>query len=141
MERDGIRPAPLSDDQEFLRRAYLDLTGRIPSVEQVRSFVSDTNPAKRDAVIDSLVGTEEFVDKWTMFLGDLFKNDGPSSNVNRYLQGRDAFYKYLREAVSFNKPYYRIAQEIIGATGNTWVNGAANWVVGGTVPMGPVQDT
>src|SRR5262245_41730008 len=48
MERDGIRPAPLSEDSEFVRRVYLDLTGRIPSVEQFRSFVSDTNPLKRD---------------------------------------------------------------------------------------------
>ena len=141
MERDGIQPAPLADDQEFLRRAYLDLTGRIPSVEQVRSFINDSNPAKRDVLIDSLIGTEEFVDKWTMFLGDLFKNDGPSSNVNRYLQGRDAFYCYLKEAVSLNKPYWRIAQEMIGATGDTFKDGAVNWVVGGTVPMGPIQDT
>jgi hypothetical protein len=89
MERDGIQPAPPADDPEFLRRVYLDLTGRIPSVEQLRSFIEDSNPAKRDALVDSLIGTEEFVDKWTMFLGDLFKNDGPSSNVNRYLQGRD----------------------------------------------------
>jgi hypothetical protein len=88
-----------------------------------------------------LIGTEEFVDKWTMFLGDLFKNDGPSSNVNRYLQGRDVFYKYLREAVSLNKPYSQIAQELIGATGDAFLNGPANWVVGGTVPMGPIQDT
>jgi uncharacterized protein DUF1549/uncharacterized protein DUF1553 len=141
MERDGIQPAPLSDDQEFLRRVYLDVTGRIPSVEQVRSFINDTNPAKRDLVIDSLIGTDEFVDKWTMFLGDLFKNDGPSSNVNRYLQGRDAFYTYLRQAVSLNKPYWRIAQELISATGETFKDGATNWIVGGTVPMGPIQDT
>jgi Protein of unknown function (DUF1549)/Protein of unknown function (DUF1553) len=141
MERDGIRPAPLSTDEEFLRRLYLDLTGRIPSPEQVRSFLADTNPAKRDTAVDSLIGTEEFVDKWTMFLGDLFKNDGPSTNVNRYFQGRDTFYKYLREAVALNKPYYRIAQELIMATGDNLVNGAANWVVGGTVPMGPAQDT
>ena len=54
MERDGIRPAPLADDQEFLRRAYLDLTGRIPSVEQFQTFVNDTNPSKRDGLIDGI---------------------------------------------------------------------------------------
>jgi hypothetical protein len=141
MERDGIQPAPAAEDQEFLRRVYLDLTGRIPSLEQFRSFIEDSNPAKRDALVDSLIGTEEFVDKWTMFLGDLFKNDGPSSNVNRYLQGRDVFYKYLREAVSLNKPYSQIAQDLISATGDPFLYGPANWVVGGTVPMGPIQDT
>jgi len=141
MESDGIRPAPLADDPEFVRRVYLDLIGRIPSVDQFRSFIDDTNPAKRDALIDSLIGTEPFVDKWTMFFGDLFRNDGPSSNVNRYTQGRDAFYKYLRESVAMNKPYSRIAQELIAGTGDTFLSGPTNWVVGGTVPMGPIQDT
>ena len=141
MERDGIQPAPLSGDEEFLRRAYLDLTGRIPAPEEVRVFLADTNATKRDALIDSLIGAEEFVDKWTMFLGDLFKNDGPSTNVNRYLQGRDTFYRYLKDDVLTNKPYDRIAQDLITATGDNLANGAANWVVGGTVPMGPPQDT
>src|SRR5437016_8981202 len=44
MERDGIQPAPISGDQEFLRRVYLDLTGRIPSADQLRSFANDTDP-------------------------------------------------------------------------------------------------
>ena len=141
MERDGVPPAPISDDQEYLRRVYLDLTGRIPSSEQVRSILNDSDPAKRDAIVDSLIGSPEFVDKWTMFFGDLFKNDGPSSNINRYLPGRDAFYAYLKESITANKPYNRMAREIIAATGDTFVNGPANWVVGGTVPMGPSQDT
>ena len=141
MERDGIQPAPISGDQEFLRRVYLDLTGRIPSADQVRSFVSDADPEKRNAVVDSLIGSPEFVDKWTMFFGDLFKNDGPSANVNRYLQGRDAFYTYLKDSISMNKPYDRMAREIITGTGDTFESGPANWVVGGTVPMGSIQDT
>jgi hypothetical protein len=141
MERDSVRPAPLADDQEFLRRVYLDLTGRLPSAEQFRRFVSDADPAKRDAVVDSLIGTDEFVDKWTMFFGDLYKNDGPSTNVNRYFQGRDAFYLYLQQSLAMNKPYNRMAYEIITATGDTFQNGPANWIVGGTVPMGPIQDT
>ena len=56
MERDGIQPAPAADDQEFVRRVYLDLTGRIPSAEQFRSFIEDSNPAKRDTL-------DRFVDR------------------------------------------------------------------------------
>ena len=76
-----------------------------------------------------------------MFFGDLFKNDGPSANVNRYLNGRDVFYTYLKNSISTNKPYDRMAREIITGTGDTFETGPANWVVGGTVPMGPIQDT
>lgn len=62
MERDGIQPAPISTDPEFLRRVYLDLTGRIPSADQVRSFITDTDPEKRAALVDSLIGSPEFVE-------------------------------------------------------------------------------
>lgn len=141
IENAGIQPAPLAQDQEFLRRIFLDLTGRIPSPEQVTAFAYDTNPAKRDAIVDALIGNSEFIDKWTMFLGDLYKNNGPATNVNRYFQGRDAFFLYLAEAVTLNKPYNQIAHELIRAEGDNWVDGAANWVVGGTVAMGPAQDT
>ena len=141
MERDGIVPAPLSTDQEFLRRVFLDLTGRIPTADQVSAFLSDTNPAKRDVLIDSLVAGPEFIDKWTMFFGDLFRNNGPATNVNRFNQGRDAFYRYIKDALTFNKPYTQIAFELISANGDTFIDGAANFPVGGTVPMGPVQDT
>ena len=69
----GIQSAPLASDAEFLRRVTLDLTGRIPSAADVKAFLADTNPSKRDLKIDSLIGTPEFVDKWTMFFGDLLQ--------------------------------------------------------------------
>src|SRR5206468_8137388 len=123
------------------RRVFLELTGKIPSPEQVTAFASDTNPEKRDSIIDALVGNEDFISKWTMFLGDLYRNNGPATNVNRYLQGRDAFYLYLYDALTVNKPYDQIARELITAAGDSFVDGAANFVVGGSVPMGPLQDT
>ena len=141
MERDGITPAPLSDDQIFLRRVFLDLTGRIPSPDQVRAFAYDTNAEKRESIVEALIGNVEYINKWTMFLGDLYKNNTTATNVTRYFQGRDAFYAYLKGALTQNKPYNQIARELITANGDTWADGAANWVVGGTVPMGPVQDT
>src|SRR5262245_48766646 len=54
MERDQIPHAPLASDTEFLRRAYLDLTGRIPEPEQIRKFLADADPKKRDKLIDEL---------------------------------------------------------------------------------------
>jgi hypothetical protein len=141
MERDGITPAPPSDDQTFLKRVFLDLTGRIPSPDQVRAFAYDTNPGKRDMIVDALMGNVEFINKWTTFFGDLYKNNATATNVVRYFQGRDAFYIYLKEALASNKRYDLIAWEIMTANGDNWVTGAANWAVGGTVPMGPAQDT
>src|SRR5262249_19479461 len=76
MERDGIPHAPLASDYEFLRRVTLDLTGRIPSAEEVRTFVADADPAKRDKLIDKLLASEAFVDKWAYFFMDLFRANG-----------------------------------------------------------------
>src|SRR5438105_1212433 len=62
-----IPSAPIASDAEFLRRVTLDLTGRIPSGPDVVNFIYDTNPAKREAKINALIGSPEFIDKWTMF--------------------------------------------------------------------------
>jgi hypothetical protein len=141
IETAGIESSPLSSDTEFLRRVMLDLTGRLPSGDEVVDFVNDRTPGKREARIDTLVASPEFVDKWTLFFGDLLKLNGPASNVNRYTQGRDAFYLFLKDSLAQNKPYDQLVRELITATGDNHSNGAANFPVGGIVPMGPIQDT
>jgi hypothetical protein len=137
----GIQPAPLASDLEFLRRVTLDLTGRIPSAADVDAFLADTSPSKRDLKIDALIGSPEFVDKWTMFFGDLFKVSIQTQAVNRDPHGRDAFYIYVRDSIAQNKPYDQIARELITGTGDSFVQGESNWVLGNTVAMGPAQDT
>ena len=141
MERDGIQPAPLSSDLEFLRRVTFDLTGRPPTNQEMFAFVADTNPNKRDLLIDKLVWSYEFLDKWTMFFGDLYKNNATAQNVTRYQQGRDAFYTFIYESITANKPYDQMVREMIAGEGDNLSNGASNWLVGTTVTMGPAQDT
>ncbi len=143
MAKDSIQSAPLTSNEEYIRRLTLDLTGRIPSADAVTAFLADTNVNKRDALVDSLVGTPEFIDKWTMFFGDLFKVTGPATNINRYTGGRDAFYNYVKSSLTANKSYAQMATEMISANGDNFVEGQANFIVGGTVPMGPRtgQDT
>jgi hypothetical protein len=80
MERDKIPHAPLSTDQEFIRRVSLDLTGRIPDSAAIRKFLADKDPEKRDKLIASIVEPERyqfqeedaFVDRWTYWFNDLF---------------------------------------------------------------------
>ena len=141
IEAAGIEPAPFSSDTEFLRRVTLDLAGRIPSPAEITEFIEDPSSNKRDVLIDSLVASSEFIDKWTMFFGDLFKLNGRATNVNRFTQGRDAFYLYLKDSIAQNKPYDTLVREMITATGDNHSSGAVNFPVGGIVPMGPVQDT
>ena len=143
MAREGVGSAPLSSDAEFIRRVTIDLTGRIPDPDKVTQFLDDTNPAKRDVLIDTLMQSPEFTDKWVQFFGDLFKNTAFATNINAYRGGRDAFHAYLQDALSSNKSYDRITTELITANGDSWetAGAATNFIVGGNVAMGPAQDT
>ncbi|MBI3696720.1 MAG: DUF1553 domain-containing protein [Acidobacteria bacterium] len=142
MQANGITPADRSTDQEFLRRVTLDLTGRIPTAQETMQFLADPTPNKRSVLVDRLLATPQLVDKWTMFFGDLYKNASRTTQVIRYPEGRDAFYRYLKSSLAANKPYDQMARELISATGgNSFEQGELNFLVGGFTTGGPVQDT
>lgn len=143
MERDKVPSAGLSTDEEFIRRVTLDLTGRIPTADQIRQFVADQSPTKRDRLVDSLIGTPEYVDRWTMWMGDLLKNSARASNVVRYAQGRNAFYYAIKYAIERNMPYDQFVTALIAGSGNNFSAdaGYVNYLVGAATPMGPRQDT
>jgi len=139
----GITPAPKTSDWEFIRRVTLDLTGRIPSPDRVLTFVADTTSDKRAKLVEELMAKPEFVDKWTMFYGDLFQNtvQKVSTAVNRQTAGRNAFFAWIKDAIANNKPYNQMAKELISAsTGDTFTDGTGNFLVGAVVTMGPTQD-
>ena len=130
----------MCSDAEYLRRVTLDLTGRIPTSADVTAFLANTDPNKRDALVDRLMTTSEFVDKWTLFYGDLLKNTAFAGNINRYRYGRDAYHRFIKDAVASGKPWSQMAAEMVTAMGDNYVNGAANFIVGSHVPMGPAED-
>ncbi|HVY93555.1 MAG TPA: DUF1549 domain-containing protein [Bryobacteraceae bacterium] len=141
MQDAGVQPADTTTDWEFIRRATLDLTGRIPAPSRVMSFVADTNPAKRAALVDELIASPEWVDKWTMYFGDLLKNNSSNSQIRRYRDGVEAFYTYIKSSLAANKPYDQMTRELITATGtNSYTTGEINFNVGGVVTGGPIQD-
>jgi hypothetical protein len=139
----GITPASRSNDYEFLRRVSLDLTGRVPTVDKLTAFVADPDPNKRTKVIDELLASPEWVDKWTMFFGDLYRNTDlvRATNTNRFADGREAFYRWIKESLTANTPYSQMASTLIAAQGtNSFERGESNWQVGNRVTNGPAQD-
>ncbi len=137
----GVTPAPPTTDYEFIRRVTLDLTGRIPTAARVTAFVADTTPNKRANLIDELLAEPEWIDKWTMFFGDLFQNNSQNSQIRRYPDGVKAFNDYVRGALQANEPYDQMARDIITATGtNSYQQGTLNFLAGGVVTGGPIQD-
>ena len=137
----GVAAAPPTNDYEFIRRVTLDLTGRIPLAARVTSFVADRAADKRARLIDELIARPEWLDKWAMFLGDLYQNNSSNSQIDRYPLGVKAFNDYVRGALESNKPYNQIATEMISASGtNSYTMGQLNYLVGGFVGGGPAQD-
>src|SRR5262249_19450891 len=74
LNRLKIAPSPIAGDEEFLRRVYLDLIGVQPKPDEIRAFLVDTDPAKREKIIDGLFDRSEFVDHWSLKWGDLLQN-------------------------------------------------------------------
>lgn len=143
-QANGVTPAPMTTDWEFVRRVTLDLTGRIPTASAVLSFVNDTTVNKRAKLIDQLLASPQWVDKWTMFYGDLFQNTvtRPSTSVTRFAQGRNALYQYIHDSLANGKSYAQMANDLIGTqAANSYNNGPINYLVGSYVSNGPVQDT
>jgi hypothetical protein len=145
-QKNGITPAPATTDFEFIRRVTLDLTGRIPTPAAVTAFVNDTSTSKRASYIETLLASPQWVDKWTMFYGDLFMNNTtkPSTGVTRFAQGRNALYSYIQNALVTGEPYNQVASDLIStADSNSYTNGPINFLVGSYVSTGPGsgQDT
>jgi hypothetical protein len=121
-----IPPSPRASDAEFIRRAYLDAAGILPSPSDVDRFLKDPSPEKRNHLIDELIKRPEFVDYWTYKWSDLLLvSSNHLSNDEMW-----SYYKWIRESVATNKPWNEFATEVITASGNTLRNGAANyWVI------------
>jgi hypothetical protein len=115
-----VLPSDLCTDAEFVRRVYFDLTGLPPQPDEVRSFLADPRHShvKRNALIDRLIGSPEYVEYWTNKWADLLQ-------VNRKFLGEKgslALRNWIRQALASNMPYDKFVHEILTASGSTLEN-------------------
>lgn len=122
----GIAASDLCGDEEFLRRVYLDVIGRLPEPEQVRGFLADSDPQKRAVLIDRLLESDEFADFWTLKWGDLLriKAEYPS---NLWPNAVQAYHHWVWESISQNKPYDRFVRELLVSSGSNFRDPPANY--------------
>jgi len=140
MAADGIEPAPLSTDAEFLRRVYLDLTGAIPPPAKVEEFLSSNSPSKRAEVIDALIESPAFVDNWAHYFANRFQVTSAYYQLIG-IPGRNLFHGYLRRLIEADRPFDAFATELITATGDTHRVAAGNFIMRGNQQGDPIQDT
>ncbi|HEV7768220.1 MAG TPA: DUF1553 domain-containing protein [Thermoanaerobaculia bacterium] len=137
----GIVPAQLAKDEEFLRRVTVDLTGTIPLATEVDAFVNDPRIDKRARKIDDLLNSSAFVDRWTMWYGDLVQNVQASDAVRQYYLGRNVHYQWIKESIRTGKPYDAMVREDLAGEGDSFTVGVTNYIVRQLQRNGPPQDT
>ncbi|MGI8744048.1 MAG: DUF1549 domain-containing protein [Bryobacteraceae bacterium] len=121
----NIAPSKLADDSTFIRRAFLDAAGILPTAEEVENFLADKSTGKRQKLIDRLVERDEFVDYWAYKWSDLLLVSSRKLRPNAMW----AFYDWIRDSVKQNKPWDQFTREIFTGSGSTRQNGALNYFV------------
>lgn len=117
----GLKAAPLADDATFLRRAYLDITGSIPTRAEASTFLDSKDPNKRRALIDRLVASDRFGEN----LGDLWHNAlMPRTNNLALPPDTRPLRKWLAEQIQRDQPWNEIVRALITATGTKEENPA-----------------
>jgi hypothetical protein len=129
----GITPSPVCDDATFLRRAYLDAIGTIPTPDQAKAFLDSTDPNKRTKLVDELLGltgdpqrdihNNAYASWWTLKWADLLRVN--SKTVGD--QGMWAMSNWLKASFRENKRFDQFVRELLTAEGSTYSNGPANF--------------
>lgn len=122
-----IAPSDLASDSDFVRRAYLDATGTLPTAGEVEGFLADTAPGKRRRLVDRLLESPQFADYWAYKWSDLLLVSTNRDHLNRTALWD--FYSWIRDSVEQNKPWDEFARDIFSSTGSSRENGALNYFV------------
>jgi hypothetical protein len=118
-----LAPADLCSDEVFVRRAYLDACGMIPSADEARRFLADRSPDKRDRLVDELLARPEFAEYWAQKWSDLLRNEEKA--LDR--KGVQVYYRWIKGWIADDKPLTEFAAAVLAARGNTYENPPANF--------------
>lgn len=118
-EDNEVKPSPRSSDEEFARRATLDILGHIPDYQSLMAFLEDESRGKREQFVNDLLDDDAYIRNWTGIWGN--KLVGRANNRGG---GRAALNRWLRQAFYTNMPYDQFVRELISAQGNSQENGA-----------------
>lgn len=129
----GLEPSPLCDDATFIRRAYLNAVGALPTAAQTTAFIDLDDPAKREKLVDQLLGltgdaaldvyNDQYAAFWTLKWSDLIRNN--SNDLGE--QGMWALHNWIKESLRTNKPFDQFVRELVTAKGSIYSSGPANY--------------
>ncbi|TWT88072.1 DUF1549 and DUF1553 domain-containing protein [Stieleria varia] len=120
---ESVTPNELASDEVFLRRIYLDVAGRIPKLEEATEFLDDSDPNKREKLIDKLLSSPDYVSHMYNFWADVLRLvERPQANIVA-----DPYLAYVKDSIRTNKPYDKWVYEMLTADGKVWENPAVGY--------------
>ena len=119
-----IEPSAAATDDEWVRRIYLDLLGRIPTLDESRTYLADESPRKRSVLVESLLEHEDYVRNFTTIWSNNCIGRGAPRRVSR-----TGMEKFFREAFAKDRPWNEIVVDIVTASGHYEENGAVNYIL------------
>jgi Protein of unknown function (DUF1549)/Protein of unknown function (DUF1553) len=123
-EDNEITPSEKADDDEWLRRVYLDIAGHIPNAEEVTQFLKDKDSNKRENVIEQLLESRDYTRNWTTIWTNLTVGRVPPRTVNR-----DMMRQFFRRSFGRNRPWNEVVYDLISAKGKWDEDGATNYLL------------
>ena len=137
-----VRPSELTTDAEFIRRVYIDTIGKLPTSDEVRAFLEDTQPDKRSRLIDTLMAMPEWANLRTLKMADMLRvHPRRLGNGEFGDRGATIFHEFIQDSVKQNKPYDQFVSEILTATGSTYQYGPTNYYRIERQPAGRAETT
>jgi len=123
-----ILPSGICTDEEYVRRAYIDVIGMYPPPADIRSFLADQNPKKREALIDSLTQRKEFTELWVMKWAELLQiRSAINNNQPPFYKNALLYYNWIADRIGKNIPLDEIVKELVSSTGGTVSSPAVNF--------------
>lgn len=119
-EKHGLKPNPPASDDVLVRRLYLDIAGRIPTVEEVQSYVQSSDPQKRAKLIDTLLASDGHTSHMFNYWADVLRL---SDNVKGRLTA-EAYEEWLKKQIKNNTPYDQMVRNLLTTDGGVWDSGS-----------------
>lgn len=123
----GLKPAKRCSDSVFIRRATLDLTGRIPSPERLEAFLDDESPDKREKLVDELLASDEFVNYMSLRLGDILRIKAEFP-INLWPNAAQAYTRFIRKSLSDGLGWDEMARRMLSSSGSNFRVGEVNFL-------------
>ena len=127
LEKHGVEPNEAINDETFIRRVYLDIIGRVPTIEEAENFHGSTYQRKRGQLIADLLESDGHMARAYNFWADILRINNGLGNNSRTVEA--AYQLWVKQAIEENKPYDEFVNDLVSAKGMIWENGAIGYYV------------